>query len=92
MPRFLVECDHPAEPLACIRAVRDILEMGSHFTTHAEFGCPDGVHTGWIVVEASSHAEARQVLPPRDRQAARVVRLRRFRLDELDEIEKKHRG
>jgi len=92
MPRYLVEADHPPDPLACIRAVRDILRMGSHFTTHAEFGCSDGVHTGWILIEAASHAEARQVLPPRDREGARVTRLRRFRLDELEELERKHRG
>lgn len=92
MERFLIEVDHPAERSACLRAVREILEMGSHFVTHADWGCYDGVHTGWIVVEAESHDEARLVLPPRDRQQARVVRLNRFRIEELDDLERQHLG
>ncbi len=92
MQRFLVEVDHPAERVACLRAVREILEMGSHFVTHAEWGCYDGVHTGWIIVEAENHDEARLVLPPRDRPLARVVRLNRFRIDEIDDLERQHLG
>ena len=90
MPRFLVEIDHPAEKAACQRAVREILEMGSHFVTHADWGCYDGVHTGWIIVEAENHEEARLVLPPHDRPRARVVRLNRFRIEELGEFERHH--
>ncbi|HLF56282.1 MAG TPA: hypothetical protein VI942_05485 [Thermoanaerobaculia bacterium] len=92
MDRYLVEIDHPAEKGACLKAVRQILEMGSHFVTHAEWGCLDDVHTGWIIVEAESHDEARLVLPPVDRSAARVVKLARFDLRQLDEIEAHHPG
>jgi len=90
MDRYLIEIDHPAEARACTEAVKQILEMGSHFVTHAEWGCFDGVHTGWIIVEADSHDEARMVLPPVDRTRARVVRLNRFRLDELGKLRKHH--
>ena len=92
MDRYLVEIDHPGEKAACLKAIRQILEMGSHFVTHAEWGCLDDVHTGWIIVEAESHDEARLVLPPVDRSAARVVKLARFDLRQLDEIEAHHPG
>lgn len=92
MERYLIEIDHPAEKLACIRAVRDILEMGSHFVTHAEWGCMDDVHTGWLIVEAASRDEARLVLPPADRPRARIVRLVHFTREALDELERHHPG
>jgi hypothetical protein len=90
MQRYLIEVDHPAERGACIRAIRQILEMGSHWVTHAEFGCYDDIHTGWLIVEAPSREEARLVLPPTDRAKARVVRLARFDLRQLDEMERRH--
>jgi hypothetical protein len=90
MPRFLIEVDHPADRAACLKAIRQVLEMGSHWVTHAEWGCFDGVHTGWLVVEATSRDEARMVLPPQDRAGARVVRLARFDLGQLDELERHH--
>ena len=90
MPRFMIEVDHPAEERACTAAIRQILAMGSHFVTHADWGCLDDVHTGWIVVEAESKQEALMVLPPADRPQARVVRLTRFRLDDLGELRLHH--
>jgi hypothetical protein len=92
MKRFMIEVDHSAEKRACTEAIKQILEMGSHFVTHADWGCLDDVHTGWIVVEAESHEEARMVLPPSDREAARVIRLTRFRVDDLGELRAHHEG
>lgn len=90
MQRFMVEVDHPAEARACTAAIKQILEMGSHFVTHAEWGCLDNVHTGWIIVEAENHQEARMVLPPADRPQARVIRLTHFRLDDMGELRQHH--
>jgi hypothetical protein len=90
MHRYLVEIDHPPDKAACLKAIRQILEMGSHFVTHAEWGCLDDVHTGWIIVEAESHDEARMVLPPVDRAAARVVRLSHFDLERIRELDEHH--
>ena len=92
MDRYLIEVDHPGERGACLRAIRLILETGSHFVTHAEWGCLDDVHKGWIIVEAESHEDARLVLPPVDRAGARVVRLCRFDLRQIDELEEHHPG
>jgi len=90
MDRYMIEIEHPAERASCIRSIREILELGSHFVTHAEWGCIDDVHTGWLIIEASSHEEARLVLPPAERSRARVVRLVRFTREALDEMTKHH--
>ena len=63
MPRFLVEVPHEAETIACARAVQLLLQTGSHFLTHAEFGCKDGDHRGWIIVEGETKEEVRNILP-----------------------------
>jgi hypothetical protein len=90
MAKFLIEVPHEAEIVACARAVKVLLETGSHFVTHADFGCRDDVHKAWIVVEVDSKEEARNMVPPAYRRQASVVRLCKFGVDELDELIKHH--
>ena len=92
MPRFLIEVPHEAETIACARAVRFLLQTGSHYLTHADFGCRDGDHRGWIIVEVESKVEARNTLPPGSRAQARIVGLNKFSLEEIDELLKQHGG
>jgi hypothetical protein len=92
MARFLIEVDHEAETVACARAVRVFLTTGSHYLTHADWGCTDGVHTAWIIVEADTKEEARAVVPPSERPRARIITLNKFTLEEIDEILAHHRG
>ena len=92
MARFLIEVDHEAETVACARAVRVLLTTGSHYLTHADWGCTDGVHTGWITVEADTKQEARAVLPPSERHRARIIALNKFTMEEIDKILAHHRG
>ena len=44
MPRFLIEVPHDADVRACTRAVEVLLRTGSHFLTHADWGCKDNEH------------------------------------------------
>lgn len=90
MPRFLVEVEHESQTIACSRAVRVFLESGSHFLTHADFGCLDGVHTAWIFVEAANAEEARAVVPPAFRSRARAVALNKWSLEQIDELVRQH--
>jgi hypothetical protein len=64
MARYLLEVPHESGVVACARANKILLETGSHFLTHADVGCNDGVHKAWIVVDVSSKEEARNMLPP----------------------------
>jgi len=90
MPKFLIEVPHEAEVVACARAVKVLLESGSHFLTHADFGCHDGVHKAWLVVDVDSKDEARNIVPPAFRRQASVVQLCKFGINELDDLIKRH--
>jgi hypothetical protein len=90
MARFLVEVPHESEAVSCARASKVLLESGSHFLTHADFGCNDGVHKAWIVVDVDSKDEARNMLPPSYRRQATIVQLNKFGLNELDDLIKQH--
>lgn len=92
MARFLIEVPHKADKLACARAVRIFLETGSHFLANADWGCFDGVHKAWIILEAESKEDARYVLPPAFRSEAKIVSLNKFTMEEIDEIERQHEG
>src|SRR5690242_15764543 len=90
MPRFLIEVPHEAERIACARVVEVFLKTGSHFLTHADWGCLDGEHKAWMIGEFNSKEEARSVLPPTLRSQGTIVQLNYFTLDEIDEILRGH--
>jgi hypothetical protein len=90
MARFLIEVPHEAEDVSCLRAIRVLLESGSHFLTHADFGCDDGVHKAWMIVEADTKDDARNILPPIYRRQATIVQLCKFGLEELPDLIKRH--
>ena len=74
MKRFLVVSNHTAED--CIRALKETLAIG--YLTHFEWGCKDGAHTGWAILEAENKAQAMMSVPAFLRNQASVVQLTRF--------------
>jgi hypothetical protein len=91
MARFLIEVPHEAEVVACAKVVQVFLTSGSHFLTHADWGCNDGVHCAWIIVDLDSRDEARALLPSAFRAQARIVKLNKFSIEEIDDILSHHR-
>ena len=86
MQQFLIEVPHPEESLECARIVKVFLSTGSHFLTHADWGCMDGVHSAWLIVEAANKEEARMVVPPQFRSQAKIIGLNKFKLDQIEAI------
>ena len=86
MARFLIEVPHEAERVACARVVETFLKTGSHFLTHADWGCTDGEHKAWIIADVDSRDEARSIVPPSLRSQAKIVQLNYFTLEGLDAI------
>jgi len=84
--RYLIEVPHDGTMAACVHAVDVFLKTGSHFLTHADWGCKDGVHKAWLVVDVDSRDEARAIVPSPFRQHATIVQLNAFTLDELDNM------
>jgi hypothetical protein len=92
MARFLIEVPHGPDHVHCDRAARIFLATGSHFLTHADYGCADGVHKAWLTVEVNSKEEALRILPPGLRADARVVQLSKFSMGGLGEMLRQHLG
>lgn len=92
MPKFLIEVPHDSDAVACSRAVQVFLTTGSHFLTHAEWGCKDGVHSAWMIVEVESKAEAMGIVPPMFRPGTRIVGLNRFELAKIEAFLARHAG
>ena len=92
MPKFLVEVPHEETPLACARIVKTFLETGSHYLTNADWGCEDGDHKCWMIVDVPTREDATGIVPPPLRSAAKVVALSRFTMEEIDEVIARHGG
>ena len=90
MDRYLVEIPHDADKASCNAAIKIFAASGSHYLTHADFGCEDGVHDAWLIVEADDHSEARLVAPPQYRKGTRVTRVKRYAWTEGDEPHADH--
>jgi hypothetical protein len=86
MARFLIEVPHSEDPGECARAVQYFLETGSHFMTHADWGCSDGVHKAYIIVDAEGKDEARGLVPRVFRSEATIVKLNKFTMEEIEEV------
>ena len=84
MARFMIEIQHSAERVGCIRSLEAILKYGAHLITQADFGCTDGAHTGWFVVDVDSREEALRLVPPPFRSDARIVELRKWTKQEIE--------
>ena len=90
MARFLIEAPHAEETEACARVVEIFLKTGSHFLSKADWGCMDGDHKAWIIVDVDSKEEARSILPPQFRADAKITKLNYFTMDEIDGILKNY--
>jgi hypothetical protein len=85
MKKFLVISHHSGED--CVKALKEALAIG--YLTHFDWGCKDGVHTGWAVLEADDKAEAMLSVPTFLRGQAQVVRLTKFLPDKVEAMHEK---
>jgi hypothetical protein len=74
MDRYLIESPHEAEE--CDRIVQQVAAAG--YLHHFDWGCAEGVHVGWAIIETDNPAHASQMVPWSVRGKARIVRLVKF--------------
>jgi hypothetical protein len=86
MTRYLIEVPHGADKDSCTRAIQIFLETGNHFLANADWGCFDGEHKAWFIMNADNKDEVRMILPPVYRQVAHITILHTFTTNELDEM------
>jgi hypothetical protein len=77
--KFLVISSHTGED--CVKALKEVLAIG--YLTHFDWGCKDGVHTGWAILDAEDKAEAMMSVPTFLRGQAQVVQLTKFQAEKV---------
>jgi hypothetical protein len=83
MAKFLIEVPHGTDKKACYQAIQIFLQTGSHFLTHADWGCMDGEHKAWITVDVKSKEDARYIIPPVFRSGAKITELTTFTAQDI---------
>jgi hypothetical protein len=86
MARFLIEIPHSSDKMACKKAIHALLATGSHYITNSDWGCHDGEHKAWLIVDVDSKNDARQVVPPAFRGQAKIIELNKFSLQEAEDM------
>jgi hypothetical protein len=54
MTKYLVEVYHSPDKIECLHTIQIFLSSGSHFLTHADWGCLDGEHKAWFIIDVDS--------------------------------------
>lgn len=85
MDRFLVISPHTAGD--CAKALKEIYSVG--YITHFDWGCMDGDHTGWLVLEAENAKQALMVVPTMQRHNARAIKLVKFSPQDVEAMHAK---
>ena len=90
MEKFLIEVPHGEDKASCMRAIQVFLSSGSHFVTNAEWGCMDGEHKAWLIVEIENKEAARRLLPAAYQVDAKITRINRFTRKDIEETVMDH--
>jgi len=85
MGKFLIEVPHGSDKGSCKSAVKVFLASGSHFVTNAEWGCMDGDHKAWLIVEIESKEAAMRLLPSSFQTKAKIIKINKFTRKDMDE-------
>jgi hypothetical protein len=80
MNRFIVISHHTGQD--CVRALKEVHAIG--YLTHFAWGCKDGAHTGWAILEAENKAQAIMSVPMFLRDQATVVQLTTFEAEKVE--------
>ena len=79
MDRFIIIAPHTLE--GCTKTLQQIEAMG--YITHFDWGCKDGEHCGWAIIDAENAKQALLVVPSSDRHLAKAVKLTKFSPDDV---------
>ncbi len=85
MAKFLIEVPHAASKEACMQAVKIFHETGSHFLANADWGCHDGDHNAYMLIEVDTKEEAKRILPSAFRSEAKITELHKYTREEMKE-------
>lgn len=84
--QYLIELPHTKE--TCIKALNDIKDLGEDRLEMWSFGCAEGNHTGYALVDADSVSEALEFVPEEERNKAKIHKLVKMTPEEIEEMHK----
>lgn len=90
MQRYLIQVEHKPDITACLKVVEVFLKTGSHFLTNADWGCKDGEHKAWIIVDSEVVEDVQRIVPPEFRSQTKIIKLNKFTMEEIEELRSHH--
>jgi hypothetical protein len=78
---YLIELPHTKE--SCLAALDRINDLGPQTLERWSFGCSDGNHTGYALVDADSLSEALNVVPDSDRKTVKIRKLNKMTPEQI---------
>jgi hypothetical protein len=91
MAAHLIEIPHSDNVIECNQAIKVFLESGSHLLANADWGCQDGVHKAWIIVDVENKEQALRIVPPFYRERASIIRTNKYTLAGMEDNIKLHK-
>lgn len=82
MKRYLVETRHKREQ--CLNVMKNFAAYGH--ITHFDWGCENGVCTGWAIIEADSMGEALLSVPSLVRNSTRAVEVKKMSPEKIQSL------
>ena len=92
MAKFMIEMSHEPTLEACGRAIEVVLKTGSHFFSQADWGCKDGEHKAWVVVDVDNKNEAQRIVPIVFRNQTRIIELCTFSMEDAESMLRPHKS
>jgi hypothetical protein len=81
MARYLLTVPHTYEE--CVAELDSVFAHSRELLGRFDWGCKDGEHVGWVVIEAGNEATARSLLPTNIRSKASVRLVNKFTPEEI---------
>lgn len=85
--QYLIQVPHTPE--SCLKALDETRAMGIEKLDRYDWGCTAGDHTAYLIVDAKSEADALNTwVPPSERNDAKIVKLNKFTVDQIESFHK----
>ncbi len=87
MDHYLVIAPH--QPEDCVDVLDDLNMKNRELLKKIEWGCTDGDHTGYLLVDASSKDAAIKKLPEKEQSKAKAIKMAKFTPQQIKAIHEK---
>jgi hypothetical protein len=84
MERYLIESHHTDED--CHHVIEQYIYHG--LINNIDWGCDDGVHVGWAIVDVENKDLAEVLVPPLLRSKTKIIRLVKYSPEKIEQVHK----